>query len=333
MPFAHESSGNQAPGLSIAGAVVVIAGASSGIGRATAQLLARRGAQLVLASRRADTLETVREECERLGAEAIAFPTDVTDATAVGQLAEAARIRFGRIDVWINNAGIGAIGPFETVPAEAHAQTIRTNLLGIVNGAHAVLPLFKRQGGGAGILINTLSIGSWVPTPYAASYAASKAGARAFTESLRAELQDWPGIRICDVFPAVVDTPGLRHGANHSGHRIEVGGPMTSPFEVAEAIASLIEAPRNAAVVGPAAWAMRLASAIAPGPLRWAMGKVMRRGLGNAPATAASDGNLFTAPADHAVYGGFRTEAAIRIPAKAWLAAAGIIGFWFARRR
>ncbi|WP_052402356.1 SDR family oxidoreductase [Muricoccus aerilatus] len=331
MPLAPEPARAQAPGFPVAGAVVVIAGASSGIGRATAQFLARRGAQLVLASRRADTLETVREECERLGAEAIAFPTDVTDATAVQQLAEAARIRFGRIDAWINNAGIGAIGPFDETPAEAHAQTIRTNLLGIVNGAHAVLPLFK--GRRRGVLINTLSIGSWVPTPFAASYAASKAGARAFTESLRAELQEWPGISICDVFPAVVDTPGLRHGANHSGHRIEVGGPMTSPFKVAEAIAALIEEPRDATPVGPAAWAMRLASTIAPGPLRWAMGKVMRRGLGNAPRAAPSDGNLFTAPADHAVYGGFRKEAAIRIPTKAWLAAAGIIGFWFARRR
>jgi short-subunit dehydrogenase len=315
----------------IQGAVVVIAGASSGIGRATAQLLARNDAQLVLASRRADTLEAVRAECERLGAEAIAVPTDVTDAEAVKRLAEAARARFGRIDVWINNAGVGVIGPFEAVPAESHAQTIRINLLGQVNGAHAVLPIFKAQR--QGVLINTLSIGSWVPTPFAASYAASKAGLRGFTESLRAELQDWPDIHVCDVFPSVVDTPGLRHGANHSGHKIEVGGPITSPFEVAEAIASLIREPRNAAVVGLAAQAMRLAATLAPAPLRWAAGKMMRKGLSSAPKAAVSDGNLFTAPADHDVYGGFRKEAAIRVPPKAWMAAAGIIGFWLARRR
>jgi short-subunit dehydrogenase len=315
----------------IQGAVIVIAGASSGIGRATAQLLARNDASLVLASRRADTLETVRAECERLGAEAIAVPTDVTDAEAVKHLAEAARARFGRIDVWINNAGVGAIGPFEEVPAEAHAQTIRTNLLGQVNGAHAVLPIFKSQR--AGVLINTLSIGSWVPTPFAASYAASKAGLRAFTESLRAELQDWPDIHVCDVFPGIVDTPGLRHGANHSGHRIDVGGPITSPFEVAETIASLIREPRNTAVVGLAAQAMRVAAHLAPAPLRWVTGKMMRKGLSSAPRAAVSDGNLFAAPADHDVYGGFRKEASIRIPAKAWMAAAGILGFWLARRR
>ena len=310
----------------IQGSVVVIAGASSGIGRATAQHLARHGAHLVLASRRAETLEVVRGECERLGAEVIAVPTDVTDAAAV---------RFGRIDVWINNAGVGTVGPFDEVPIEEHEQTIRTNLLGQVNGAHAALPVFKRQGNG--VLINLLSIGTWVPTPFASSYAASKAGLRGFTESLRAELQDRPDIHVCDVFPSVVDTPGLRHGANHTGHRIEVGGPITSPFEVAEAVASLIRRPRDSAVIGVAAWASRLAAAVAPKPLRWAVGVVMKRGLsigakGDGARAEGSAGNLFAAPEDHAVYGGFRKKPAVKIPPKAWMAAAGIIGFWLARR-
>ncbi|WP_424135565.1 SDR family oxidoreductase [Roseomonas chloroacetimidivorans] len=315
----------------IQGSVVVIAGASSGIGRATAQLLARHGAHLVLASRREDTLDVVRAECERLGAEVIAIPTDVTDAAAVQRLANGARDRFGRIDVWINNAGVGVIGPFDEVPAETHAQTIRINLLGQVNGAHAVLPVFKRQR--HGIMINTLSVGSWAPTPFAASYAASKAGLLGFTESLRAELQDWPDIHVCDVFPSVVDTPGLRHGANHTGHQINVSGPITSPFEVAEAIASLIRRPRRAAVVGLAAQAARLAGTMAPGLLGRAMARIMRKGLARAPKAAVSEGNLFTAPADHGVYGGFRTEPTIRVPAEAWMAAAGIIGFWLGRRR
>ena len=315
----------------IPGAVVVIAGASSGIGRATAQRLAREGAHLVLASRRADTLAEVVSECARLGAEAIAVPTDVTDAAAVQALAEAARARFGRIDVWINNAGVGVVGPFDEVPAESHAQTIRINLLGQVNGAHAALPVFKRQR--HGVLVNTLSIGSFVPTPYAASYAASKAGLRGFTESLRAELQDWPGIHVCDVYPAIVDTPGLRHAANHSGHRIGAGGPISSPFEVAEAILSLIRHPRDAALVGWSARAIRLAAAIAPGPVRWASGRMMRKGLESAPKAPPTDGNLFAAPGDHGVYGGFRTEPAVRVPPKAWMAAAGVLVFWLARRR
>lgn len=315
----------------IQGSVVVIAGASSGIGRATAQLLAREGAHLVLASRREDTLGTVRAECERLGAEAIAVPTDVGDAEAVKRLAEAARARFGRIDVWINNAGVGVIGPFEEVPAEAHERTIRTNLLGQINGAHAVLPIFKGQR--QGVLVNTLSIGSWVPTPFASSYAASKRGLRGFTESLRGELHDWPDIQVCDIFPSVVDTPGLRHGANHTGHRINVGGPMTSPFEVAEAIASVIRRPRNAVPVGLMAAGLRVLATLAPAPMRWAAGVMLKKGIGSAPPAGISDGNLFHAPADHGVYGGFSTGAAIKVPPKAWLAAAGIIGFLILRRR
>ncbi|MBP0443542.1 SDR family oxidoreductase [Roseomonas sp. SSH11] len=315
----------------IQGAIVVIAGASSGIGRATAQRLAREGARLVLASRRPDTLRTVREECERLGAETIAVPTDVTDPGALRDLAEAALSRFGRIDVWINNAGVGVVGTFEEVPIESHAQVVRINLLGQVNGAHAVLPVFKRQR--HGVMINTLSIGSWVPTPFAASYGAAKAGLRGFTESLRGELQDWPGIHVCDLYPAVVDTPGLRHAANHSGHRIDAGGPIASPFEVAETIVSLIRRPRSAAPVGWSAQLLRIAATLAPTPVRWAAGKAMKKGLSSGPRAAPTEGNLFSAPRDHGVYGGFRSEAAIRIPAKAWLAAAGIIGFWLARRR
>ncbi|WP_426959471.1 SDR family oxidoreductase [Muricoccus radiodurans] len=315
----------------IRNAVVVIAGASSGIGRAAAQVFARHGARLVLAGRSKETLDSVVAECTRLSADAIAVPTDVSDSAAVQRLVWAATGRFGRIDVWINNAGVGAVGPFESVPAEAHAQVVHTNLIGEMNGAHAVLPVFKRQG--HGILINTISMGAWVPAPFAVSYSASKFGLRGFSEALRAELQDWPGIHVCDVFPGMVDTPGLRHGANYTGHRIAAGGPILSPFQVAEAMLSLARRPRGAVTIGLDAWALRIAHAIAPAPLRWAAARVMGRALSRAPRAALSDGNLFTAPQDHAIYGGFRRDARPRIPRAAWMTAAGIIGFWLARRR
>jgi short-subunit dehydrogenase len=317
--------------LRIAGAVVVIVGASSGIGRAAAQLFARNGARLVLASRRQDTLALVVAECERLGAQAIAVPTDVTDAVAVKHLAEAALARFGRVDVWINNAGVGVVGRFEEVPAEVHDQTIRINLMGEMHGAHAVLPIFKRQG--TGVLINTLSVGSWVPAPFAVSYSASKFGLRGFSEALRAELQDWPGIHVCDVFPGFVDTPGLRHGGNYTGRRIGAGGPLSSPFEVAEAMLSLARRPHGAATVGMTARVLRAANAVAPAPLRWAAARLMGRALRRADRAGVSEGNLFAAPPDHDVYGGFRKDSSLRLPKGAWMAAAGIVGFWLARRR
>src|SRR5438128_644670 len=115
---------------------IVITGASSGIGRATAIELARYGCKLVLASRQKEALDEVVSVCDRLGAKAIAVVTDVTDAAAVVQLAKDACI-FGRcIDVWINIAGIGALGEFTAIPIEVHDQVIRTNLMGYLHGAH-----------------------------------------------------------------------------------------------------------------------------------------------------------------------------------------------------
>jgi NAD(P)-dependent dehydrogenase (short-subunit alcohol dehydrogenase family) len=134
------------------GAVVVITGASSGIGRAAALEFAERGSRLVLAARGVEPLSTAVSECEARGAEAIAVPTDVRDETAVGKLAQAAVSRFGCLDVWVNNAGVIAYGRFEQVPSEVFRVVIETNLMGQVNGSRAALTHFRRQG--QGTLIN-----------------------------------------------------------------------------------------------------------------------------------------------------------------------------------
>ncbi|GGF24569.1 SDR family NAD(P)-dependent oxidoreductase [Hymenobacter cavernae] len=162
---------------SLQDAVVVITGATSGIGRATALTFARKGATLVLAARRADVLAEVVAECENFGGRALAVPTDTTDAGAVRYLAEAAHeFGEGRIDIWINNAGSGAVGRFEEVPLAAHEQVLHLNLFGYLYGAHAVLPYFRQQG--RGTLLNVVSLGAWLPEPYTASYSASKYGLR-----------------------------------------------------------------------------------------------------------------------------------------------------------
>src|SRR4051812_41802965 len=108
--------------------VVVITGASSGFGKGAALRFAAEGAKVVLAARRAELIEQLARDCEASGAEALAVPADVSKRVDVERLADATLMRFGRIDVWINNAGVGALGPFERVPLEDHVQVIDTNL-------------------------------------------------------------------------------------------------------------------------------------------------------------------------------------------------------------
>lgn len=313
--------------------VVVLTGASSGIGHATALAFARQGARLVLAARGAQALDKVAAECVLLDAQALAVPTDVTDADAVRALADAAIARFGRIDVWINNVGIGAVGAFDATPMEAHERVIAANLVGHMNGAHAVLPHFRQRG--RGILINMISSGGWAPSPYAAAYTASKFGLRGFSEALRAELASLPAVHVCEVYPTFVDTPGLFHGANYTGKRLRPPPPVLDPREVARALVALSHAPRDVTAIGSVAIPGRLAHAVAPGLTARATRWLMDRALERADPAPLTNGNLFEPSRVHTIDGGHRTLAVRALPVAA-LALAGAVGLgllWSLRPR
>ncbi len=299
----------------MAGLSVVITGASSGIGRAAARAFAQRGARVALAARRGDLLEDVARECRNLGGEAIAVPTDVTDATAIAELAEEAQHAFGRIDVWINNAGTGVFGPYQDADLALHRRTIEVNLLGAMHGAYVVLPIFLDQG--HGILINTISVGGWAPAPFAAAYTASKFALRGFSASLRQELKDCRDIHICGVFPAIVDTPGLDHGANVSGRQIDPGPIIYAPEDVAETFVSLVHWPRDEVAVGWPARAAQIAYALAPGPTEHLMGAAMRRALKRAsPARRTRGALLRPVAAGRDVSGGWRERKGLPFSAR-----------------
>jgi NAD(P)-dependent dehydrogenase (short-subunit alcohol dehydrogenase family) len=223
---------------------------------------------------------------------ALAVRTDVTDPAQVRELASAAASTFGRIDVWVNNAGTSMWGPFEEIPLESQARLIELNLLGAIYGCHAVLPhFFDREGRGK--IINVSSIFGRVPMPWAASYTASKAGFAGFTEALRFELSSHSDIEVCGLYPAYVDTPTYLNSANYTGKALRPVPPVVPPERVAERIVGLALRPRRSVRVG-ALHASAVPYALAPelsGRLAARLGGrfLFRSG----PPAGASDGGLF----------------------------------------
>lgn len=246
--------------------VVVITGASSGIGRATAHEFARKGANVVLAARREDLLRATAAECKEIsGRDAVVVPTDVSDEAAVKRLGQQAFEHFGRIDVWVNNAGVGAFGRFEETPPDVFRQVIETNFFGTVYGARAVLPYMRQQK--SGVIINTSSLIGVVVGPYYSAYSASKHAIRALGESLRQELEALDpdvNIHICTVLPATIDTPFFRHSANYTGRAVKALPPVYPPEQVATTIVGCAEHPKRQVFVGNAGRMISLTHTLAP---------------------------------------------------------------------
>lgn len=218
-------------------------GASSGLGRAAAIEFARAGAHLVLAARRAEGLEQTAQACRDVGGAATAIVTDVTREQDVQDLCAGALAVTGSTDVWVNNAGVTCFGALEATPLEQHRRVIETNVFGAINGARAVIPVFRKQG--RGVLINVGSILSKVGQPFVPSYVISKFALRGLSEALRAELAHERGIDVCTLLPYAMDTPHFQASSNFVGRRPHPLPPVQSPEKVAQALVDLANRPRR----------------------------------------------------------------------------------------
>lgn len=283
--------------MRVKNSVVVITGASSGIGRATALRFAGKGARLVLAARGAESLEAVAAECRKRGAKAIAVPTDVADADRVEELASRAVKEFGRLDVWVNNAAVGAFGLLTEIPPKDFQRVLDVNILGYVNGARAALTRQSAQGSGS--LINVASIVAATPLPYSAAYSISKAAVRALSVSLRSELarEGVNGVNVCTVLPATIDTPFYQNGANYTGRRPMAMPPVYTPERVAKAVVKLVAHPRRETVAGGLSGRLLLLQhKVTPGAVEAATARqVDRRQLSRRQSAPATSGNLHQA--------------------------------------
>jgi NAD(P)-dependent dehydrogenase (short-subunit alcohol dehydrogenase family) len=310
-------------------AVVVITGASSGIGRAAALRIARRGAALALCAREEEPLAAVAAECEATDASALHRSVDVANEEAVQEFAAAVETRFGRIDVWVNNAATMAYGNFEEIPSAVFRRIIETNLMGQVHGARAALPRFRAQG--AGILINMSSVWGRVPSPQVAPYVTSKHAVRAFSECLQGELASEPEIHVATVVPEAVDTPIFVHAGNYTGRQVRPIPPVLDPEEVARGIEACAEDPKREVSYGRAGRMLEVLHAASPPLYRRIAHPAFVEGTWGEVAADPAPGNVLASTEPHQVDGGWRGRRRGSLRRARFRAAAGAIGGLFGR--
>lgn len=254
---------------------IVITGASSGIGRATAVEAARRGARLVLASRNKEALEALTEELKKDGAQAVSVVADVGDPEDHEKIVQAAMLAFGGFETWVNNAGVSIFGQVEDVAIEDQRQLFETNYWGVVYGSLAALKELKQRGGA---LINVGSELSDVAIPLQAAYCASKHAVKGFTDALRMELEvEQAPVSVTLIKPGSIDSGYVAHAKNYMDVEPRLPPPLYHPRAVAEAILHAAEHPIRDIYVGGAARATAAFGQTLPGLADRVLGPRMHR--------------------------------------------------------
>ncbi len=261
------------------GRVAVLTGASSGIGRATAVALAREGVWVILGARRMERLAEVVGSIREAGGKATALQTDVTEPDQVARLVSTAAKETGRLDVLINNAGVGYFAPVETIPVPEARHLLEVNLLGTLYGIQAAVPVMRAQG--SGHIINVSSVVGKRATPGQGVYAATKSAQVALSESLRLEVAR-AGIRVSVVCPVSTTTEFFAVAESRSPLKLSPVGPTYSAEQVAVKIVRCFRYPRPEVIVYPPARFMVILNACAPRLMDGILGaywKRMRPGL------------------------------------------------------
>ncbi len=247
--------------------VIVITGATSGIGLATARAAAEAGAKLVLAARNKSALESVAKELRRRATDVVYVMADVGKFEDVEKIAQAAMQYFGHFDTWVNNAGVSIFGPLQEISVEDHRKLFETNFWGIVYGSLVAAKHLKNRGGA---IINLGSVASDMAIPLQGMYSASKHAVRGFTDALRMELQrENAPISMTLIKPTSINTPFPGHAKNYTNQEMKLPGPLYTPEEVATAILHAATHVDRDLYIGGSSRLMSFLNQLAPAAMDW----------------------------------------------------------------
>lgn len=305
--------------------VVVVVGASSGIGRATARRLAVRGDHLALLARAPAALAATAAECQRDGAASVdVFSVDVTDVAAVDAAMVAVRSRHERIDAVVHSAGVAAYGRFDEVPVDVWDGVLRTNVLGAANVARSVLPDMRARDHGTLVLIGSL-LGEIV-VPDMSAYVVSKWAVRALGRGLQLDNRDRSGVHVCVVSPGGVDTPIYAQAANFLGRDVRPPPPVYTSGTVAAAVVDVLDRPRKRVGVGIANAVIRAGYTLTPGLYDLLVGPLFATFANGRRQVVATTGNVLCSQPSVAAVGGGHGLALWAVTKDVAAALAGLVG-------